>query len=213
MKNEIRITPSNLSVREAAQGEGQEGNSRTIVGYAIRFNEESVVLDDWGSRFTEVILPSCVTEEYLRECDIKMTLFHNRESLLARWNKGEGSLRLEVDEQGVKFEFEAPMTDDGERCIQGVERGDLSGCSFTFAPKDYEIVERGKDDILIKHSAFSWLGEMTIGSDPAYPTTSVNCREIAKTLPIAQEEMRMQREAEEKALRARKAAYYGYLND
>lgn len=64
--------------------------------------------------------------------DIKMTLWHNREKLLARSNRGEGTLALTVDEIGVKYSFEAPNTPDGNTALELVRRGDLSGSSFTY---------------------------------------------------------------------------------
>ena len=105
-KREIRTIDCQLAIREAA--EGQEGESRTITGRAIVFNAESEVLDDWGERFREVILPEAVTMEFLNTQDVKMNMLHERELTIARCNKGVGSLRMAVDEQGVTFEFEAP---------------------------------------------------------------------------------------------------------
>ena len=58
-KREIRTIDCQLAIREAA--EGQEGESRTITGRAIVFNAESEIIDDWGERFREVILPEAVT--------------------------------------------------------------------------------------------------------------------------------------------------------
>ena len=62
-KREIRTVDCQLAIREAE--EGQESQSRTITGTAIVFNAESEVLDDWGERFREVILPEAATQEFL----------------------------------------------------------------------------------------------------------------------------------------------------
>ena len=94
-KREIRTIDCQLAIREAA--EGQEGESRTITGRAIVFNAESEVLDDWGERFREVILPEAVTMEFLNTQDVKMNMLHERELTIARCNKGLGSLRMAVD--------------------------------------------------------------------------------------------------------------------
>ena len=179
-KREIRTINCKLAIRET---EGSEAsNSRTIEGTAIVFNAESEVLDDWGERFREVILPSAATKEFLDSCDIKMNMLHERELTIARANKGQGTLRLSVDEVGVHFAFEAPYCDLGDRCLEMVRRGDYSGCSFEFYPKDY-TVERtvgadGKEDVLIIHKEFEFISALTIGMDPAYKQTSVNAREI-----------------------------------
>ena len=205
-KREIRTIDCQLAIREAA--EGQEGESRTITGRAIVFNAESEVLDDWGERFREVILPEAVTMEFLNTQDVKMNMLHERELTIARCNKGVGSLRMAVDEQGVTFEFEAPKCDIGDRCLEMVRRGDYSGCSFEFCPKDYEVERTkgadGKDEVIIRHKSFEFLSALTIGMDPAYKQTSVNVREMDKLTPEgkreAEEAEKAQREAEEKAL-------------
>jgi HK97 family phage prohead protease len=205
-KREIRTIDCQLAIREAA--EGQEGESRTITGRAIVFNAESEVLDDWGERFREVILPEAVTMEFLNTQDVKMNMLHERELTIARCNKGVGSLRMAVDEQGVTFEFEAPKCDIGDRCLEMVRRGDYSGCSFEFYPKDYEVDRTkgadGKDEVIIRHKSFEFLSALTIGMDPAYRQTSVNAREMDKLTPEGKQEVedadRAKREAEEKAL-------------
>jgi HK97 family phage prohead protease len=205
-KREIRTIDCQLAIREAA--EGQEGESRTITGRAIVFNAESEVLDDWGERFREVILPEAVTMEFLNTQDVKMNMLHERELTIARCNKGVGSLRMAVDEQGVTFEFEAPKCDIGDRCLEMVRRGDYSGCSFEFYPKDYEVDRTkgadGKDEVVIRHKSFEFLSALTIGMDPAYKQTSVNAREMDKLTPEGKREEeaaeQAKREAEEKAL-------------
>ncbi|MCD8265827.1 MAG: HK97 family phage prohead protease [Prevotellaceae bacterium] len=198
MKETLReiFTQSGLQIREA-QGEN-EVKAKEISGYAIRFNEDSVKMYGY---MTERIAPTCVTEEVLRESDIKMTLFHNREKLLARSNKGKGTLRLSVDEKGAKFAFDVPDTELGREVEINVANGNYSGCSFTFVPGDYDIQDRGTDDVLVTHTRFNALLEMTIGTDPAYPTTSVDCREFAESVKgeVARQVEESRKEAQAKA--------------
>ena len=212
-KRETRTFDCQLAIREAQEGMASE--SRTITGTAIVFNMESEILDDWGERFREVILPSAATMEFLNTQDIKMNLLHERELTIARCNKGQGSMRLSVDERGVNFEFEAPRCDIGDRCLELVRRGDYSGCSFEFYPKDYDE-ERNGDDVKITHRSFEFISSLTIGLDPAYRQTSVNAREIGvhhetdeekaerEAAEAAAEEAQAKREAEEKAEMMRK---------
>ena len=201
-KREIRTVDCQLAIREAE--EGQESQSRTITGTAIVFDAESEVLDDWGEKFREVIKPEACTMEFLNTQDIKMNLLHERELTIARCNKGKGSMRLWVDEKGVNFEFEAPKCDIGERCLEMVRRGDYSGCSFEFYPKDYDV-DRNGDEVKITHRSFEFISALTIGLDPAYRQTSVNARELAK--PVETEEDKVAREAAaaEKAKREQEA--------
>jgi len=203
-KKEIRTLDCQLAIREGASDE--KGESRTITGTAIVFDAESEVLDDWGTKFREVIKPEACTMEFLNSQDIKMNMLHERNLTLARCNKGQGNLRLSVDDKGVNFEFEAPKCDIGDRCLELVRTGVFSGCSFEFYPQDYEIEENG-DEVKITHKRFRMIGALTIGMDPAYMQTSVNARELvdAAEKRSAQElEKKAAEEAEEK--RKREAA-------
>ena len=182
MDKRIVYTASGLKVREAQGEEGKE--SRTIEGCAIVFNKETVLYEGNNYRESEVILPSCVTMEFLKEQDIKMNLLHDRHSSIARSRKGEGSLNLELREDGLYFSFEAPECDLGDRALALVKNGTYTGCSFEFYSKDYEITEREGNDYLITHKEFKSLTALTIAMDPAYEQTSVNAREeYGKTHP------------------------------
>ena len=146
--------------------------------------------------------------DFLMTQDIKMNMLHDRKQTVARWNKGKGSLRLSVDREGVSFEFEAPKCDLGDRCLEMVRRGDYSGCSFEFYPDKYDVQERGKNNVLVKHSRFAAICALTIGLDPAYRATSVNARELYEQHHVETEEEKAEREkceAEAKAEEERKA--------
>lgn len=182
------FTVANLQVREAAEGEAP---SRTITGYAILFGVPSAPLwSDEDSEAREVIATGAVTKELLDGCDIKMTMWHNRQLLLARSNKGAGTLKYEVDEKGVKFEFEAPNTQHGDEALELIRRGDIGGCSFMFATRYYDdaCVERtanvvnGVTMITYTVKAVTGIYDFTITDNPAYPDTSVEAREFVNDL-------------------------------
>lgn len=162
--------------REAADG---ENNSRTIEGYAIVFGVESRILSDYWDNYREIIEPGAITEERLKEMDIKMTMYHNREKILARSTNGEGTLKLTVDEVGVKYSFDAPNTVDGDTALELVKRGDLSGSSFMFWTDERNVsYERRSDDIMLRRvKTIGMIYDMTIAADPAYEQTTVAARE------------------------------------
>ena len=163
-------------LREAAEGSGE---SRTIEGYAIVFGVESRILSDYWDNYREIIEPGAITEERLKEMDIKMTMYHNREKILARSTNGEGTLKLTVDEVGVKYSFDAPNTVDGDTALELVRRGDLSGSSFMFWTDERNVsYERRSDDIMLRRvKTIGMIYDMTIAADPAYEQTTVAARE------------------------------------
>lgn len=183
------LTPcAEIHVREAAEGEAP---SRTIIGYAVRFGVPSNPLwQDEDEEAREIIAPGAITKELLDGCDIKFTMFHDRQLILARSNKGTGTLSYAVDKKGVSFEFEAPNTTDGDKALELVRRGDLAGCSFMFTThywdegfvsRTVEMVD-GVAHITYTVKAVTGVYDFTLAADPAYPDTSVEAREFARDL-------------------------------
>lgn len=184
--NRILHTISDLRVREAPEGQAA---SRTITGYAILFGVPSAPLYDWeDEEAREVIAPEAVTKELLDGCDIKMTMFHDRQLILARSKNGAGTLKYGVDDKGVYFEFEAPNTVDGDKALELVRRGDISGCSFAFSTHYYDsayvqrTVQRvdGKTIITYTVNVITGIYDFTLAADPAYPDT--NCEAEVREL-------------------------------
>lgn len=177
---------SGLRIREATDG----AESRTIEGYALKFGVRSRLLCDWWNNYYEVLEPGCVTREMLDKQDIKLTMFHDRQLVLARSNKGNGTLNYEVDKVGVKFWAEMPHTVDGDKALELVSRGDIAGCSFIYFTDEgdsenavsYErLDEKGDDgeDILLRHvKRIDNVYDFTITTDPAYEQTDVSKREV-----------------------------------
>lgn len=187
VRREVVVTCADLHVRESEGG----APSRTIVGYAILFNTPSAPLwSDEDEEAREIIAPEAITKEVLDNCDIKFTMFHDRQLILARSKNGVGTLSYTVDEKGVAFEFEAPNTADGDKALELVKRGDLAGCSFMFSTHywDEAFVSRsvevrdGRAYITYTVKAVTGVYDMTLAADPAYPDTSVEAREFARDL-------------------------------
>lgn len=179
-KREVRFTQGERFSPKIREITGDK-NNRTIEGYAIVFGVESRMLVDYYDDYREIIEPGAVTREDLQRMNIKMTLWHNRERLLARSNEGVGTLKLSVDEVGVKYEFEAPNTPDGDTALELVRRRDLTGSSFTYWSDETSSVKytKDKEGVLLRHvNRIDEIVEMTIASDPAYVQTSVTAREI-----------------------------------
>ena len=188
VRREVVVTCADLHVREAGEGEAP---SRTIMGRAILFNTPSAPLwSDEDEEAREIIAPSAITKELLDGCDIKFTMFHNRQLILARSKNGSGTLSYSVDDTGVSFEFDAPNTVDGDKALELVRRGDLAGCSFMFTTHywDEAFVSRsvevrdGRAYITYTVKAVTGVYDFTLAADPAYPDTSVEAREFAAEL-------------------------------
>ena len=175
-----------LKVREATEG----SESRTIEGYILKFGVRSRLLCDWWDNYYEVLEPGCITRETLDACDIILTMFHDRQLVLARSNKGTGTLNYEIDEVGVKFWADMPKTVDGDKALELVQRGDIAGCSFIYSTDEsdsenavsYERLDekdKNGDDILLRHvKRIDAVYDFTLTTTPAYEQTEVTRREV-----------------------------------
>lgn len=171
-----------------------EADGRVITGYAILFNTPSAVMyEDEETVVREVIAPGAVTKELLDESDIKFTMYHDRQLLLGRSNKGRGTLGYFVDEKGVGFELALPESPNGDEALSMVKRGDIAGCSFAFSTyyDDPGYVERtvekrdGRNEITYTVKSVLGIYDFTLAADPAYPDTSVEAREFAELVTAA----------------------------
>lgn len=177
-------------------------DSRTISGYAVVFDSWS---RDLGG-FTEIIRSSAITQELLNESDVIANINHDDSLMVARWKEGEGTLRLTLDEKGLRFEFEAPDTERGNQLLWDVRNGNLYECSFCFALPDNDTCQRwfrGEDGSLKREiTQIGWLHDVSVVTVAAYPATSVDNREAVDIEAIT----RSLDEAEEEAKRAEEEA-------
>lgn len=189
----------NLHLREASEGEGQ---SRTLEGYACKWGEKSEQIGFYYP-YREILEPGCMTDEMLRRQRVYFTMFHNREKILGRWDCGEGTLKLTLDEIGMKVECEVPETEDGDKALTLVKRGDLTEMSFAYSTdeddtencvsmeKTDEKTAEGRQVELRHVKRILNVYDVTIAANPAYEQTEIRARE----------QERQQRELEEKKSR------------
>lgn len=157
-----------------------DGESRKVCGYAVRFNESSQNLG-----FYETISPEAITEETLMKSDIYARLNHREDTVLARSRYGEGTLNLELREDGLYYEFEAPNTQAGDELLEHIKRGEISTSSFAFTVADDNKSERWyKEDGVMKRTVFKIerLYDVSPTFEGAYLTTSCYSRDKGKAM-------------------------------
>lgn len=153
-------------------------NDRTVEGYAIVFNRYSKNLGG----FVEII-ESTAADGIIEASDILCLLNHNEDKgVLARSKYGTGSLKLEIDDYGVKYTFDAPNTSLGDELLEGIKRGDISTSSFAFTVKEQEVV-RNQGELPVRIiKKFAELYDVSPVYKEAYPDTSIGKRSIDEAL-------------------------------
>ena len=66
------------------------------------------------------------------QSDIYARLNHREDTVLARSRYGEGTLHLELRNDGLFYSFEAPHTAAGDELLEHIKRGEISTSSFAF---------------------------------------------------------------------------------
>lgn len=176
----------NLHLRAA--GEGEE-KSRVIEGTAIVFGKRSINLMPGhpDRELYEVIEPSAVTDELLRNSDIVLTYEHNQEAILGAWVRGKGTLQLKRTNEGLDMACELGQSTTANDALDRIERGDVTSMSFGMWVDMYaegnvtyeKLNERSADnkEVWIRHiNKIDGLFDVTICHRPAYPDTEVEVR-------------------------------------
>ncbi len=183
------------NIQEQPTAPAVEGR-RIVEGYALVFDTPSTGLRD----FHEVIHRGALAG-VLEQSDVFALLDHNpSRGVLARANKGAGSLTLTVDERGLKYSFEVPDTALGAEVYQGVQRGDIAGSSFSFTVKK-DRWERGADGVALRHiDQIEALYDVSPVYRPAYDATTVSVdRRGLEALEAAEQQQAEETAAEERA--------------
>ena len=137
-----------------------------VVGHAAVFNSLS---EDLGG-FREMIMPGAFDD--VLDNDTRAYFNHDPNYLLGRVSAG--TLRLSVDEKGLRYELDIPQTTAGNDLKENLRNGNITQSSFAFTlPENgdtWERTEEGQD--IRKINKIGRLFDVSPVSLPAYPEAS-----------------------------------------
>ena len=162
-------------IRRQVEIRAQE-DSRLIEGQAVVFDSWS---RDLGG-FTEIIRSSAISQELIDESDVIANINHDDNQMLARWNRGKGTLHLELKDDGLYFSYEAPETTRGDELLWNVRHGNLTECSFAFSLPNNDTCQRWFRDangaLKREITEIGGLYDVSVVTLAAYAATSVDAR-------------------------------------
>lgn len=147
---------------ETRAEETEDGN-KVIVGHASLYNTRS---ENLGG-FYEYIEAGAFTPELIADSDVRALINHDQNLILGRTTSG--TLRLQSDERGLKYEFDVPNTSYGNDLVVSMERGDINQSSFAFTVQedDWSTDDDGNSIRTIKK--INRLYDVSPVTYPAYP--------------------------------------------
>jgi len=146
-----------------------------IGGYAAVFDKPS---GDLGG-FKEKIAQGAFTRTLAEKPDVVGLYDHDARAVLGRTTSG--TLQLEQDERGLKFELDVANTTTGRDVLEMVKRGDVTGASFAFSARS-ETWEDSSAELPLRILQDVDLFDITITPMPAYGDTQVALRTLQRHL-------------------------------
>ncbi len=165
---ETRSNTNNINV---------DKDKRTVEGLAVVFNKDS---EDMG--FIEQISRDAITEDTIKQSDIFAYLDHDpNRGVLARSKQGKGSLKLWLTDEGLNYRFKAPKTALGDELLEYLDRGDITGSSFSFTVSvDGDTWSRSENGLKRTINKIDRLFDVSPVFVPAYEATTVIKRSLEK---------------------------------
>ena len=122
-----------------------EDGKDIVVGHASMYNTRSEFMG-----FYETIEEGAFTDDLIKSSDVRALINHDQNLILAR--NTSGTLKLEADAQGLRYEFEMPETSYGKDLAVSMKRGDITQSSFAFTVEkdDWSTDDNGNDLRTIK---------------------------------------------------------------
>jgi len=159
--------------------------SRRVEGYALLFDTPSD-----GLWFEETIERGAL-DGVLEKSDVFALLNHNTDrGILARWNKQAITLSLSVDNQGLKYSFDAPKTALGDELLENIRRGEITTSSFSFTVEKDTWEDKGNGQYARTIHKIDKLYDVSPVYNAAYSKTSVYSRGIDELKSSKEEEER-----------------------
>lgn len=149
----------------------EKGEETTVItGYGAVFNTLSEPM--WG--FREIIAPGAF-DDVLND-DVRALFNHDSNFVLGRNGK---TLRLSVDDRGLKYEIDAPNTQTiRDLVIEPMKRGDITQSSFAFSVEEDEWTEEEDGMILRTIKKIKRLFDVSPVTYPAYSAADSTVRSL-----------------------------------
>lgn len=183
-----------------------ENGGRHISGKAISFDTQS---NDIG--FIEILHRGCISQELIDSSNIVFLYNHDYNQVIARANKGKGTLNIDLRDDGVYFDLEVPNTTMGNDLLENIRLGNITQCSFGFRYSNEEGAYKDEKIGDVWYRNVYKIGELydlSAVTYPAYDDTYVNARmqerskmedKLKKTEEI-QEEVRAEEKKEDEKM-------------
>lgn len=155
-----------------------EGGGNEIHGYAAVFNQATRIWD-----FDEMIAPGAFARTLASNPDVRATIEHEG-GLTTIGRTRNGTLQLAEDARGLRVVIRPPDTNAGRDALTLVREGYVDQMSFMFRPivQEWRYGEDDETPLRVLKDIDLDDGDVSIVTYPAYPQTSAEVRDKARSV-------------------------------
>jgi HK97 family phage prohead protease len=194
----LRTNAAKIELRNEEEG------TVTIVGYAAKFDSDSEMMYGF---FVERIGRDAFAETDMS--DVRALFNHDANIVLGRTTNG--TLRLEIDEMGLRYEIDVDASNAliRDMVVKPIQRGDVSQSSFGFTMSKVSWDDAADPEIRTIER-IDKLYDISPVTFPAYSETEASMRNVQgrsekRTAQVEHQEQTEQQEQEDKGVEQRRA--------
>ena len=193
--NEIDMEKRIFNIETNIERRDVDGVTKdVVVGYGSVYNSRS---NNLGG-FYEYIEEGAFTDELIERSDVRALINHDASLILARSKNGVGTLKLNADKNGLRYEFDLPDLSYAKDLAVNMANGNLSQSSFAFtvAEDEWSTNDAGENIRTVKK--IDNLYDISIVTYPAFNQAEADLVVAKRGLSVYKE--KIEREKEEKDL-------------
>lgn len=160
-----------------------ENDNQLVQGYALVFDQPTVLYEYGGVEYKEVIARGALDEADLTDVPFK---YNHSDDVMIMARTRNKTLQLTIDDTGLLINADLAKTTSGKDMYELIRRGDIDKMSFAFRVKEDSYDRETNTRTILK---ISKLYDVAAVDMPAYDQTSISARSYfeEKTLENSKE--------------------------
>lgn len=160
-----------------------ENDNQLVQGYALVFDQPTVLYEYGGVEYKEVIARGALDEADLTDVPFK---YNHSDNVMIMARTRNKTLQLTIDDTGLLINADLAKTTSGKDMYELIRRGDIDKMSFAFRVKEDSYDRETNTRTILK---ISKLYDVAAVDMPAYDQTSISARSYfeEKTLESSKE--------------------------
>lgn len=176
-EDDVERRTADYEIRAEETTGDDEKPVKHLIGYAAMFGKRTTIFPGMD----EIVAPGAFSASLKKGDDVRALFNHSPDMVLGR--SKAGTLTLEEDDKGLRYDITLPDTQIAEDLYTLVNRGDVSGSSFAFRCTKDEW-DKSDPKCALRTLKEVKLFDVSPVTYPAYPQTKVSARALDERLTV-----------------------------